>query len=164
MKHIPNILTGFRILGSGLLLFLPVFSVEFYAIYLMCGVSDMLDGFIARKTHSVSRLGSQLDTAADLVFVVAASIKLLLIISLPRWLWIWVGGIAAIKIGNILWGYVSKRHFVALHTRLNKVAGLLLFLLPLTLSYTGWQYITIAVCAIATLAALQEGWCVVKEA
>lgn len=67
-KHIANILTSCRILGSILLLFFPTFSVEFYIIYIFCGFSDMTDGTIARKTNSVSRFGSRLDTVADLFF------------------------------------------------------------------------------------------------
>lgn len=88
IKHIANILTGCRILGSILLLFFSAFSVGFYTVYLLCGFSDMVDGTVARKTNSTSQLGSQLDTIADLIFVVAAMIKLLPAIHLPGWLWI----------------------------------------------------------------------------
>ena len=66
-KYIANVLTACRILGSILLLFFPVFSVAFYIIYIFCGVSDMIDGTIARKTNSISKFGSKLDTIADLV-------------------------------------------------------------------------------------------------
>ena len=156
-RHIANILTGCRILGSILLLFFPAFSAAFYIIYLFCGISDMIDGTIARKTNSTSKLGSQLDTIADLIFAVISLFKLLPAIHIPRWLWIWVCVIAVIKISNILWGYVSKKQFVALHTIMNKAAGLLLFLLPLTISFVELTYTAIAVCTIATLSAVQEG-------
>ena len=156
-KHIANILTGCRIFGSILLLFFPAFSVAFYITYLLCGLSDMVDGTIARKTNSSSKLGSQLDTIADLIFVVASLFKLLPVIHIPGWLWIWGGVIAAIKISNIIWGYVSKKQFIALHTIMNKATGFLLFLLPLTTPLGGWNYIAIAVCSIATLSAIQEG-------
>ena len=69
IKNVANILTSFRILGSILLLFFPMFSVEFYTIYLLCGFSDMIDGTIARKTNSTSELGAKIDSVADLVFV-----------------------------------------------------------------------------------------------
>ena len=108
-KHIANIITSCRILGSILLLFFPVFSLEFYVTYLLCGFSDMIDGTIARKTNSSSKFGSQLDTIADLVFVVVSMIKLLPVIHIPRWLWIWGGVIAVIKISTIIWGYVYKK-------------------------------------------------------
>ena len=162
-KHIANIITSCRIFGSILLLFFPTFSVEFYIIYLFCGFSDMIDGTIARKTNSTSKFGSQLDTSADLVFVVASSFKVLPAIHIPQWLWIWGGVIAVIKISNIIWGYVSKKQFISLHTIMNKVTGLLLFLLPLTISFVELKYIAIAVCSIATLSAIQEGFYIITD-
>ena len=59
-NHLANILTGFRILGSMLLLFIPVFSAVFYSVYLLCGFSDMIDGTVARMTGSASRFGEKL--------------------------------------------------------------------------------------------------------
>ncbi len=162
-KHIANILTGCRILGSIFLLIVPVFSGTFYITYLLCGLSDMIDGTIARKTNSTSKLGSQLDTIADFVFVAASLVKLLPAIHIPQWLWIWGGVIAVIRIGNILWGYVSKKQFIPLHTTMNKVTGLLLFLWPLTISFAEWKYIAIAVCSIATISAIQEGVYVISD-
>ena len=162
-KYIANILTIYRIFGSVLLLPLPVFSVEFYIIYLLCGFSDMIDGTIARKTNSASKFGGQLDTIADLVFVVVSLFKLLPAIHIPQWLWIWIGVIAVIKISNIIWGYVSKKQFVSLHTIMNKATGLLLFLLPLTISFVELKYIAIAVCFVATISAIREGLYVLND-
>ena len=163
IKNVANILTGFRILGSILLLFVPVFSKAFYSIYLLCGFSDMIDGTIARKTNSVSEFGSKLDTVADIVFVAVSMIKLLPTIHIPGWLWIWGSIIAIIKIGNIIWGYVSKKQFIALHTIMNKITGFLLFLLPLTLSLVELKYSSFVICSIATFAAIQEGVYVVAD-
>ena len=157
IKHIANIITGCRILGSVLLLFFPVFSAAFYIIYIICGFSDMIDGTIARKTNSTIEFGDKIDTVADLVFVTVSLIKMLPIINIPQWLWIWTVIIAIIKIGNIIWGYVSKKQFISLHTIMNKVTGLSLFLLPLTLSFVEVKYSSIVVCSIATFAAIQEG-------
>ena len=162
-KHIANILTGCRIFGSILLLFFSAFSMAFYIIYLFCGFSDMVDGTIARKTNSTSKLGSQLDTVADLIFVVVSLFKLLPAIHIPGWLWLWGGAIAAIKIGTILWGYVVKKQLISLHTMMNKTTGLLLFLWPLTKSFTDLKCSAIAVCSIATLSALQEGFYAVSD-
>ena len=162
-KHIANILTGCRIFGSILLLFFPAFSVAFYIIYIFCGFSDMIDGTIARKTNSISKFGSQLDTFADLIFVVVSLFKFLPAIHIPQWLWIWGGMVALIKISNIIWGYVSKKQFVSLHTIMNKVTGLLLFVLPLTISFVKLKYIAIAVCSIATISAIQEGFYIITN-
>jgi len=163
IKHIANIITGSRILGSILLLFFPVFSLEFYITYLICGFSDMADGTIARKTNSTSKFGSQLDTIADFIFVVVSLFKLLPTLHIPWWLWIWGGVIAVIKISNIVLGYVSKKQFISLHTIMNKVTGLLLFLLPLTISFAELKYIAIVVCSIATISAIQEGLYVITD-
>ena len=162
-KHIANILTAFRICGSTVLLFFPVFSLEFYITYLLCGFSDMIDGTIARKTNSISKFGSQLDTVADLIFAIVSLFKLLPAIRIPQWLYIWGGVIAIIKIINIIWGYVSEKQFVSLHTIMNKITGLLLFLLPLTKAFVEPEYITIVVCSIATFSAIQEWFYVVTN-
>ena len=161
-KHIANIITSCRIFGSILLLFFPTFSVEFYITYLFCGFSDMIDGAIARKTNSTGRFGSQLDTIADLIFVVISIIKLLPAIHIPKWLWIWGIVIASIKIGNIILGYISEKQFISLHTIMNKITGLLLFLLPLTIPFLKLKYTAIVVCSVATFSAIQEGYYVRK--
>ena len=145
-EHMANILTGCRMFGSVLLLFFPAFSSEFYITYLLCGFSDMVDGTVARKTNSASRFGSQLDTAADLVFIVASLVKLLPVIRMPQWLWIWGGVIAGIKIGNLVWGAAAKKQLLSLHTVMNKVTGFLLFLLPLTISFLELKYTAAVVC------------------
>jgi CDP-diacylglycerol--glycerol-3-phosphate 3-phosphatidyltransferase len=161
-KHIANIITGCRIIGSILLLFFPIFSLAFYITYLICGFSDMIDGTIARKTNSISKFGSRLDTVADLIFVVVSLFKLVPAIHIPGWLWIWGGVIAAIKISNIILGYVAEKKFVDLHTVMNKITGLMLFLLPLTVSFVELKYTAIVVCFIATLSAIQEGYYIRK--
>lgn len=157
IKHIANIVTGCRMLGSLFLLFFPAFSVEFYTIYIICGLSDMIDGTIARKTNSVTELGAKIDTAADLAFVTVSLIKMLPAIHIPQWLWLWGGVIAIVKITNIMWGYISKKQFISVHTIMNKITGSLLFLLPLTLSFAELKYTSAVVCSIATVAAIQEG-------
>ena len=163
MKHIANILTSCRILGSVLLLFFPAFSAAFYIIYLFCGFSDMIDGTIARKTNSISSFGSKLDTVADLIFAMVSLVKLLPVLHIPVWIWIWGGMIALIKISNIILGYVSQNQFISLHTIMNKATGMLLFLLPLTISFVELKYTAIVVCSIATLSAIQEGVYVISK-
>ena len=157
-KHIANIITSSRIIFSLPLLFIPLSSVWFTILYLFCGLTDMIDGTIARKTNSVSEFGSKLDTVADFVFLMVSIFKLLPTIHIPRWLWIWSGVIAIIKIGNIVWGYISQKQFISLHTVMNKITGLLLFLLPLTISFAEVKYTAVIVCSVATFSAIQEGF------
>ena len=76
-KQIANIITSSRILCSICLLLCPVFSVTFYIMYLFCGITDMVDGTIARKTKSASESGARLDSVADIVFVAVCFAKIL---------------------------------------------------------------------------------------
>ena len=152
-----NIITIVRILCSIAILFCPVFSVAFYSLYIAAGLSDMIDGWVARRTHTVSEFGAKLDTVADFVFVVVCLVKLLPVMDVPVWLYVWIGIIAVIKIINIVSGYVVQKRFVAVHSVMNKVTGILLFVLPLTISFIDLKYSAAVVCIIATFAAVQEG-------
>ena len=163
-KQAANFITICRIFGSILLLFFPVFSSAFYILYLFCGFTDMVDGTIARKTNAVSELGARLDSAADVIFTAVSFMKLLPVLHIPRWLWIWMIVIAIIKSGNMLLGVVSKKKWMALHTPMNKLTGLLLFLLPLTLHVIELEYSAVLICSVATFAAAQEGYLIRTEA
>lgn len=152
-----NIVTGCRILCSILMLFSHAFSVQFYILYLICGLTDMVDGTIARKTHTDSEFGAKLDSVADFIFVVISFVKLLPVIHIPRWLWIWILVIAIIKIINVISGFICKRRLMVEHTIMNKVTGFMLFILPLTFVFIELKYSAVVVCTIATFAAIQEG-------
>ena len=65
-----NIITSIRIVLSVGLLFCPTFSPVFYELYIAAGFSDMIDGAVARRTGTVSELGSRLDTIADTVSII----------------------------------------------------------------------------------------------
>ena len=152
-----NLITGTRILCSVSLLFCPALSLSFFVLYFVAGLTDMIDGAVARKTGTVSELGAKLDTAADFVFVAVCLWKLLPSLAVPLWLWIWIVLIALIKMINIISGYVIQKKYVALHTVMNKVTGILLFILPLTLPFVELKYSAPLVCMVATFAAIQEG-------
>ena len=152
-----NAIMIFRMAASIVLLFCPVFSPIFYALYLIAGLSDMVDGIIARKTNSVSEFGSKFDSIADFIFVAVCLIKILPVMDIPIWLYVWTAVIALIKVINILSGYAMYKRFVAVHTTMNKVTGVLLFILPLTLTIIPLKYSGTPICSMATFAAFQEG-------
>ena len=158
IKHIANIITCCRILGSVLLLFYPAFSVEFYVIYIICGLSDMIDGTIARKTNSTSNFGAKLDTIADFVFVFVCSIKILPTLQIPLWLWVWIFIVALVKIFYIALVFIHKKKLLSIHSILNKITGFALFILPLSLYFVEIKYSSVVVCLIATFSAIQEGY------
>ena len=152
-----NAISIIRIIASIALLFCQAFSPAFYVLYIAAGLSDMLDGFVARKTDTVSRFGARLDTIADFVLVIVCLVKLLPILRIPAWLYLWIGIIALIKAVNIVSGFAVQKRFVAVHSLMNKATGVLLFLLPLTIPDAELKYAAIVVCAAATFAAVQEG-------
>ena len=116
----------------------------------------MIDGTVARRTNSASQFGARLDTVSDFVFMTVALIKFVPHLHIPVWLWIWIGIIAMIKLGNVVWGFVRTKKLISPHTILNKVAGLLLFLLPVTIRFVDLTYTLPIVCTVATVAAMHE--------
>lgn len=155
-KHIANIITGSRMLFSFPLLFLSPSSAWFYALYLLCGFTDMIDGAIARKTGAVSRFGARLDTASDFVFMLVCCVKILPLLHIPLWLWVWAALIALAKIFNIAFVLIRKKKLISIHGVLNKITGFALFLLPLTLAFAPPAYSVSAICVLATVAVIQE--------
>lgn len=152
-----NAISYSRIVSSIVLLFVPTFSPTFYLLYIFGGFTDILDGAIARKTYTASEFGAKLDTAADLIFAIICLIKIIPFIEIPAWLYVWIAIIALIKLLNIVSGYIMQKKFVAVHSIMNKTVGVVLFILPLTFSVIPLKYSGVAVCTIATFAAIQEG-------
>ncbi len=125
--------------------------------------TDMIDGAVARKTGTVSKLGSRLDTIADIIFVAACLIKILPVLDIPVWLYIWIAIIAFIKVANIAAGYIRHKEFISVHSMINKVTGGLLFVIPLTLTFIDLKYSAAVVCIVATAAAIHERRVIASE-
>jgi CDP-diacylglycerol--glycerol-3-phosphate 3-phosphatidyltransferase len=155
MKRLPNIISAVRIAGSLVLLLYDVTGVVFWIIYGFCGITDIADGWLARKLMCISKTGALLDSLADLCFVACCVWKLLPILELPQWLWLWAGVIVMIKVVNQLSALVMDGRCCFPHTKANKITGFLLFIaVPMTLCTV--IPITI-VASIATFAAIHEG-------
>lgn len=161
-KYPANIITGIRILLCIGLFFCPKLSLLFFAVYLAACATDVLDGIVARKTGTVSEFGSKLDTLADIIFVAVCMIKLLPVYSIPIWMYIWILVILIIKFINIMINYIKQNRFLSEHSVINKVTGALIFILPFTLSFIDILYSAAVVCAVATVAAIWEGYTVIK--
>ena len=156
MTLLPNIITLLRIAGSLGLLLCDVTSVVFWIIYGLCGISDIADGWLARKLKCVTKKGALLDSLADICFVACLCPFLLPILELPQWLWLWAGVIIAIKVVNQISTLMIYGRCCFPHTFMNKATGFLLFIaVPMAV----WSIIPIAiVAAIATFAAIHEGF------
>ena len=123
----------------------------------------MIDGAIARKTGTVSEFGARLDTASDFVFMFVCAIKILPLMQIPVWLWVWIIVIALIKIFNIVLVFIRKKKLISIHSVLNKITGVALFLLPLSLTFIETTYSVATVCVLATIAGIQEVYFIVKR-
>ena len=117
----------------------------------------MLDGYVARRTNSESELGARLDSIADLVLVIVCLVKLLPAIDVPTWLWAWVAAIVLLKVANVASGIVVEKRLVMPHTIANKIAGLVVFLVPFAIPLFGITVPAVIACAVASFAAVQEG-------
>ena len=115
----------------------------------------MVDGYLARRLHAESKTGVVMDSVADICLVVCCTIRLLPVIQIPTWLWIWAGLIVIIKIINQISALVVHKRLCFPHTKANKLTGLLLFIaVPMVFR----SFVPIAVVAgVATFSAIQEG-------
>ena len=134
-KNIPNFITSFRIIGTICLLFLDELSKPFYIVYTLAGISDVLDGLVARKLIVSSEFGAKVDSIADLLFYSVMAVKFLpvLLPKLPTELWIAVGVILFLRICSYLVAAWKYKRFASLHTYMNKLTGAGVFLIPYAL-------------------------------
>ena len=155
-KYIPNIITIFRIIGSISLLFVTPLSIMFLIIYFLCGFSDILDGYISRKTNTCTKFGSTLDGFADFVFIIIMILIFILSIKIEKIILYWIGIIAIIKILSLVVGFIKYNTVAFLHTYANKFTGMILFCFPIIYMIFGIKRVAVALCIIATISAIEE--------
>lgn len=148
---VPNLLTMARIIGSAVLLMVEPFTAAFYIIYTLTGITDVLDGYIARKTNTVSELGSRLDSISDLTFYSCLAIKIFPTLTqvLPNAIWYTLYTVLGIRALSYICAYLKFGRFAAVHTYLNKLTGLMVFFIayvittPAAIPYC-WVAVTVA--------------------
>jgi CDP-diacylglycerol--glycerol-3-phosphate 3-phosphatidyltransferase len=138
--------------------FLEPRTLAFYIVYTVSGLSDAFDGTIARLTGNTSVLGARLDSIADLLFYAVMLFKILpkLIEILPSEIWYFVVAIIVIRIASYSLAAIRYHLFSSMHTYLNKLTGISLFLVPYFLVQNYIVGYCIAVCAIAGIASVEE--------
>ncbi len=155
---VPNCISFLRLLGTLTLVFLEPMSLAFYIVYSVTGVTDVLDGFIARLTHTTSKFGAKLDSTADILFYSVMGLKIMpvLIKVIPWQLWAYVGVVVIIRLAAYTVGAIRYRQFVSLHTILNKLTGLGVFGIPYMIKQSfGIGYCWVA-CTVAFAASTWE--------
>ena len=155
--NLPNLLSASRIVLCLPLLLVDAMSIPFWVLYVIAGITDMLDGFLARRWGVESTFGARLDSWADFVFVLAVGYKLCPYLKLPATLWMMIGLVALVKILNIISSYVVKRRIQFLHTKANKLTGFLLFIGMMTIEQSYFVPVVWVIACIALFAAIQEG-------
>ncbi|MQY09037.1 CDP-alcohol phosphatidyltransferase family protein [Actinomadura macrotermitis] len=85
---VPNALSFARLLGVPLFLWLVLAEADWWALGLLvlAGLSDWLDGKLARALNQTSRLGMVLDPAADRLYILATLVGLMVRDIIPVWL------------------------------------------------------------------------------
>lgn len=151
-----DIITISRMLFSVLMFVFSPYSPYFSALYLLCGISDVLDGWTARKLHTESEQGAMLDSIADLMFAAVYAVRILPFLSVPFELLIWALLIAAAKIAVIIIAGRKAHRLKIEHSFGNKLTGLMLFLLPLSVSIADVRYGAAIVCMAATVTLIRE--------
>jgi len=153
-----NIITSFRILGTACLLFTSPFSKIFYIIYTLSGLSDVFDGYVARKTGTTSAFGAMLDSIADLVLYGVMVLKIFPALweKLPGGIWIAVMAVVAVRIISYLAAAVKYKRFASLHTKLNKITGFAVFMIPYMIKLPVAVPYCIAACTVSAISSAEE--------
>lgn len=155
-----NILTAIRIACGLLIAAFPAFTGWYYSFYLIGGITDAIDGTVARKQGKATSFGAKFDTVADFIFGLAVVIKLICNLTVPLWLILWCCFIALLKIANVIVGFARYHRYIAVHSRINKLTGIIVFLTPLFIGVNfAWRVkalMMVFACVLASIAAVQE--------
>lgn len=155
---LADTMTSLRILVAATMLVFRPLSRPFFLFYTLGGLTDALDGWVARHTGTASEFGARLDSLADLLFYGTLLLRLAptLYGLLPVGIWFLVAGILLIRLASYGTAAVKYHRFAALHTWLNKLTGAAAFLLPYALLLPMGKGYAFFLCALALLSSTEE--------
>lgn len=158
MKHLPNLITLSRIASALALLPICAFSKVFFVIYTYCGVSDILDGALARRLHCSGEGGARLDSIADIVFYAVAAFKVCPALCgiLTPLIWYIIAAAALLRIISYSAAAIKYRRFASLHTYMNKITGFLVFAVPYIIFLPFAKTFCMIISIAAVIAAAEE--------
>jgi len=162
-KNAANIITALRIVLSLILFATEPFSAVFVTLYVLCCLSDIADGFVARHYKITGKFGEILDSIADMVFFTVCVVKFLPYIELTLFLIIIVSSVLSIRLLNIVISLFRYRKVLFLHTVLNKITGIILVFYPLSYALSFSHYFLIAVSVTALIASVNETYKLIKQ-
>ena len=162
--NIPNLISFSRIIISFVLLTVMDSTPIFLSLFLIAGISDVADGYIARRFNWVTAAGAKLDSIADIVFHLVIFIILYI---KYRWvleenaLFFFV--VLGIKLLSVIVSRIKFRKIVFLHTFANKATGLIVFFaVPIIMVTMNNSFIPVLL-GIAVIAALEELIIIITE-
>jgi CDP-diacylglycerol--glycerol-3-phosphate 3-phosphatidyltransferase len=152
----PNIITLSRIAVTFGLLNVEWFSFNFYVMYSYCGISDVIDGFLARELSTTSNFGALLDSIADILFFGVVLLIILKEIPLTNFTLVWMLLIAIIRVCTAICSKLTHKKIIYLHTYANKLSGVLIFLVLFFVN-TSIFYLAMGIILLVTsLASIEE--------
>ncbi|MDR1465310.1 MAG: CDP-alcohol phosphatidyltransferase family protein [Oscillospiraceae bacterium] len=165
MKHVPNLLSLSRIPLSLVLIPIALLKkpVLFLAVYLVTGLTDVLDGWLARRYHWESKRGAKIDASADVVLMLSllAVIFLVLKLKFKSYVLIALGAVVALKLINLVFTKVKFRQWATMHTLANKYTALPFYVLvPVCVWFPKAPVSLLAAVMLGTVFAanLEESW------
>lgn len=151
-----NLITFLRIPLAISMLCMAPFSTAFWIIYFICGITDMLDGLVARTLRQESANGAKLDSIADFVFAVSVATFVIINIEIPTWLWLCTLGIAILRFISYGIGFYKYHTFASLHTYANKITGAFIYMAPIIYCLCGLTVTGMALCVVAFYSSVEE--------
>lgn len=151
-----NFISISRIIMSLLLILYIPTSLEFTFLYLAAGLSDILDGYIARLTETRSKLGARLDSFADLIFLIVVLTKILPILRISSYIILFMILIASIKLVSLIICKIKFNHFAFIHTLSSKATGFIVFIYYFFISSNLSRFYLYIICSIALISAGEE--------
>lgn len=157
-KYLPNTITILRLIGAIAMLFTKPFSLWFFILYTFCGISDLVDGWLARATNNTSDLGAKLDSIADLSFYAIMAFKTFPTLwkRLPIAIWIGVASIVALRVFTYVFVALKQHTFASLHTYMNKLTGFAVFTIPFYINLSCSTIFATIGCTLSGLATVEE--------
>lgn len=154
-KAIPDLLSFSRLCLAFVLLLTEPLSPIFLSIFFVCGLTDMLDGLVARRFDVCSEHGHIIDSVSDIVLVVILLYCVIPVVNWEGWMITWIAVIAAVRIAAFVIGSCRYGRLAFVHTYLNKAAGVMLFLTPFLLVIVGATVTVVVVCIVISISSAE---------
>lgn len=161
---IPNALSVSRIFAAVALMFAVPLTMAFWILYAWCGLSDIVDGPIARRQGSASNFGATLDAVGDVTLVIA-----LIVAFFPAIIAMGKQGAIALLLAlccrvTVLTMLARERGPEGLHSNPARALGIFLFVCPIAVAIWGFAPVFLIACTVTVVVSACEGIPTVKAA